>query len=83
MEKSCVAKTGAAAPQRLTIEFRMPRRSEHSITPRKRRQVERPPGTAGANAALSGKVRSPGEWPCSRAHPFYLPTKGQWAASGD
>jgi hypothetical protein len=37
----------------------------------------------GANAALSGKVRSPGEWPCSRAHPFYFPTKGQCAASGD
>ena len=36
-----------------------------------------------ANAALSGKVRSPGEWPRPRAHPFYLPTKGQWAASGD
>ena len=35
---------GAAAPQRLPIEFRTPRRPDHSITPRKRRQVERPRG---------------------------------------
>jgi len=67
---------GAAAPQRLPIEFRTPADRSTQLRHESVDKWKRPPGTAGANAALPGKVSSPGEWPCSRAHPFIFRRRG-------